>query len=64
MFSFTAAENDTFRRADSMADLNRTPYVNGKIGPSVILNAYNVNPFAHLDRVRLTLLSPVSHSNS
>ena len=55
MFSFTAAVNDTSRRADPMADLNRGPYVFGPIGPSVILKAYNVYPLAHSDGVRLTL---------
>ena len=47
MFSFTAAENDTSRRADPVADLDRGPYVPGPIGPSVILNTYNVYPFAN-----------------
>ena len=64
MFSFTAAANDTFRRADPVADLDRGPYVPSPIGPSVILNAYNVYPFAHSDRVSLTLWSPLSHSIS
>ena len=64
MFSFTAAANDTSRRADPVADLDRGPYVPGPIKPSVILNAYKVYPFAHSDGVRLTLLSPVSHSSS
>ena len=64
MFSFTAAANDTSRRADPVEDLDRGPYVPGAIGPSVILNAYNKYPFAHSDGVRLTLLSPVSHSSS
>ena len=64
MFSFTAAANDTYRRADSVVDLDRGPYVSGLINPSVILTAYNVYPFAHTDGVRLTLLSPVSNSSS
>ena len=64
MFSFTAAANDTTKRADPVAVLDRGPYVLGPIGPSVILNAYNVFQFAHSDGVRLTLLSPVLHSSS
>ena len=64
MFAFTAAANDASRRADPVADLDRGPYVPGLIGPSVIVNAYNVYSFAHSDGVRLTLLSPVSHSSS
>ena len=64
MFSLTGAENDTFKRANPMADLDRGPYVPCQIGPSVILIAYNVYPFVHSDGVRLTLLSPVSHSSS
>ena len=64
MFSFTAAVNDTSERADPVANLDRGPYVPGPIGPSVILKAYNVLPLAHSDEVRLTLLSPVSHSSS
>ena len=55
MFLFTAAINDTSRRADSVADLDRGPYVPGSIEPSVILKAYNVDPLAHSDGVRLTL---------
>ena len=64
MFSCTAAVNDTFRRADPVADLDRGLYVPGPIGPSVILKAYNVYPLAYSDGVRLRLLSPVSHSSS
>ena len=64
MFLFTAAVNDTFRRADPVADLDRGPYVPGSIGPSVILKEYNVCLLDHSDGVKLTLLSPVSHSNS
>ena len=64
MFSFTAAANDTSRRTDPVADLYRGPYVPGPIVPSVIFNAYNVYPFANWNEVRLTLLSPVSHSSS
>ena len=64
MFSFTAAVNDTSRRADIVADVDRGPYVPGPIGPPVILKPYNVYPFAHSDEVRLTLLSPMSHSSS
>ena len=64
MFLFTAAANDTSRRADFVAELDRGPYVPGPIKPSVIFNAYNVDLFAHSDGVRLTLLSPVSHSSS
>ena len=64
MFLFTAAANDTSRRADPVVDLDRGPYVPDPIGPSVILKAYNVYPLAHSDGVRLTLLSPVSHSSS
>ena len=41
MFSFSAALNDTSRRADLVADLNRGPYVPGQIGPSMILKACN-----------------------
>ena len=63
MFSFTAAANDTFRRADPVADLDREPYVPAPIGPSVILNAYNVYTFANSGVVRLTLLSQVTHSS-
>ena len=54
MLSVTAAANDTFRHADPEADLDCGPYMPGPIGPSVILNAYNVYPFAHFDEVRLT----------
>ena len=64
MLSFTVAVNDTSRRADPVADLDRGQYVPGPIGPSVILKAYNVYPLAHSDGVRLTHLSPVSHSSS
>ena len=64
MFVFTATANDTSRRADPVSDLDRGPYLPGPIGPSVILNAYNVHPFAHSNGVTLTLLSPVSHSSS
>ena len=56
IFSFTAAANDTSRRSDLLADLDRGPYVPGPIGPSVILKAYNVYQLAHSDGVRLTLL--------
>ena len=62
MFSFTAEANDTSRRADPVADLDRSPFVPAPIGPSDILNTYNVYPFAHSNGVRLTLLSLVSHS--
>ena len=61
MFSFTATATDISKRADPVADLDSGPYVPGPIGPSVILNAYNVYLFAYLHGVRLTLLSPVSH---
>ena len=64
MFSFTAAANDTAKRADPVADLVRVPYVPSTIGPSEILNSYNVYPFAHSNGVRLLLLSTVSHSSS
>ena len=64
MLSFTAAANDIARRADTLADLDRGQYVRGLIGPSIILNAYNVYPFAHLEGVKLTLLSPMSNSSS
>ena len=64
MFLLTAAANDISKRADYVADLNRGPYVPGPIGPSVILNAYNVYPFTHSDGATLTLLSPVSISSS
>ena len=64
MFSFTAAANDTSKKVDSVADLDLGTYVPGPIKQSVILNAYYVYPFAHSDGVRLTLLSPVSHSSS
>ena len=63
MFSFTGAKNDTSKRANPVADLDRGPYVPGPIGPSVILNAYNVYLFAYSDGVRFTLLTQVSHSN-
>ena len=63
MFSFTTTANDTSKRANPMADLDRGPYVPGPIGPSVILNAYNVYPLADSDGVRLTLLSPLLHSS-
>ena len=52
IFSFTAAVNDTSKRADPVADLDRGQYVPGQIGPSLILNAYNVYPLAHSDGVR------------
>ena len=42
MFSFTVAANDTFSRADPVANLHRGLYVFGRIGPSVLLNGYNV----------------------
>ena len=47
MFSFTAAVNDTFGRADPVEDLDFGLYVPGPIGPSVILKAYTVYPLAH-----------------
>ena len=55
MFMFTAAANDTSRRADPVPNLDRGPYVPGPIELSVILNAYTVYPFAHSNGVRLTL---------
>ena len=64
MFLITAAANEIFKQADPLADLDREPYVPGPIGPSVILNAYNVYLFVHPDGVRLTLLSSVSNSRS
>ena len=64
MFSFISAANDTSRRAYPVAELECELYVPCPIGPSVILNAYNVYPFAHSDGVRLTRLSQVSHSSS
>ena len=64
MFSLTGAETDTSKHADPVADLDRGPYLPGPIGPSVIVTAYNVYPFAQSDWVRLTLLSPRSHSSS
>ena len=64
MFSFTAAANEISRQADLVADLDRGPYVPVPIGPSVMLNAYNVYPFAYSDGVRITLSSPVSHLSS
>ena len=64
MFSFTAAVNNISRRQDSVADLDRGPYVFGPIEPSKILKAYNVYSLTHSDGIRLTLLSPVSHSSS
>ena len=63
MFSFTAAANNTCKRADPVADLDLRLYVPSPIGLSVMLNAYNVYPFAQSDGVRLTRLSPVSHSS-
>ena len=63
MIVFTAAENDTFKRANLMAVLDRLLFVPGFIGPSVVLNAYNVYLFDHSDGVWLTFLSPVSHSS-
>ena len=43
MFSFTAAVNDTSRRGDQVADLDRRPDVPSPIGPpSVILKVYTV----------------------
>ena len=63
MFSLIAAENNT-RRADPVANLNCRPYMPNPIEPSIILNAYNVYPFAYADNVRLTLLSPISHLSS
>ena len=59
MFSFTTAANDTSRRADPVADLDRGPYVPGPIGPSVILNAYNVYSFAYSNGVRHTFIGSV-----
>ena len=47
MFSFTAAANDTSRRADIVTDLDRGPLLSGSIGPTVILNVYNVYLLAH-----------------
>lgn len=64
MFLFTNVANDTSRRADPGADLDRGALARGPIGPSEILNAYNVYPFSHSDGVRFTLLSPVSYSSS
>ena len=64
MFSFTAAVNDTFTRADPVADLDREPYVSSQIRPSVIFKAYNVYSLTHSDGVRITLWLPVSHSSS
>ena len=55
MFLFAAAANDTSRRADPVASLDRRLYVPDLIEPSVILNAYNVYPFAHSAKVRLTI---------
>ena len=52
MLSFTAATNDISKRADSVANLDCRPYVPYLIGPSVILNAYNVYSVAHSDKVR------------
>ena len=63
MFSFTAAANDTSKRADPVANLDRGQCVPRPIGPSLILNADNVYPFVHSDGVRLKLLSLVSHSS-
>ena len=59
MFSFTAARNDTFKRADLVANLKRETYVPGLIKPSIILNACNVCPFAYSNKVRLTRLLPL-----
>ena len=64
MFLFTAAVNDTSRRADQVADFYCEPYVSGLRWLSMILKAYNVYPLTHLDGVRLTVLSLVSHSSS
>ena len=64
MFVLTAAANDTSRRADPVADLDRGLFVLGQIELSVILNAYSVYPFVHVDKVKLTRFSPVSHSSS
>ena len=63
ILSFTATANDTSKRAYPVADLDSGPYVPCPIEPSVILIAYNLYPFAQSDEVRLTLLSPVSHSS-
>ena len=63
MLSLTSAVNDTSRRADPVVDLDRWLYVFSLIRPSVILTAYDVYPLTHSDRVRFTLLSPVSHSS-
>ena len=64
MLLFIAAANDTSRRANPVKHLDFGPYVPYSIGPSVILNAYNVYPFANSDGVKLILLSPVLHSSS
>ena len=63
MFSFTNAENDIFKRADLVADFNCGPKVPSLIEPSVIFNLYYVYPFTFSGRVKLTFLSPVSHSS-
>ena len=64
MFSFTAVVNDISMRVDPMADMDRGPYVPCIIGPSVILKADNLYPLAHLDGIRLRILSLVLHSRS
>ena len=60
MFWFTATPNDTSMRADPVVDLDRKPYVPSPIRISVILSAYNVYPFAHLDRVRHALIASIA----
>ena len=63
MVLFTAAANDNFRCADIVADFDRRPSVPDLIESLVIVNAYNVNLFVNSYVVRLTLLSPVTHSS-
>ena len=55
MFLFTAEASDTFRLADSVAYLDRGQLMPGPIGPSVILNTYNVDLLAFSDGVRLMI---------
>ena len=62
MFSFMAAAIEVTRRADVVSDLDRGPYVLGQIKPSVILNAYNVDLFAHSNGLNLRFYLQVSHS--
>ena len=59
MFLFTVANNNIFTGADLIANLNGTPFVLGLIELSGMLNAYNVQSFAYLHGIRLTLISPV-----